>query len=132
MMAAKKQGSRRGRIVRAILAVATGIVTLGVTACHSNWIDVSVENRTGKPLRELEVSYPSASFGFDSLAPDDVKHYRLQVRGRGEVKVMYALPDGTVPRATGPALADHAQGKLTIRLLPQGRVDFQPEIHQVP
>jgi hypothetical protein len=48
-----------------------------------------VENRTGAAIELLEVDYPSASFGADTLASGADFHYRFQVRGSGPVKVQY-------------------------------------------
>jgi UDP-3-O-[3-hydroxymyristoyl] glucosamine N-acyltransferase len=39
-----------------------------VAGCHSYHVETTVENRTGAPIQLLEVDYPSASFGADSLA----------------------------------------------------------------
>ena len=43
-------------------------VLIALAACHSYHIDTTVENRTGGAIQLLEVDYPSASFGADSLA----------------------------------------------------------------
>jgi acyl-[acyl carrier protein]--UDP-N-acetylglucosamine O-acyltransferase len=48
-----------------------------------------IENQTGQPIHELEVDYPTASFGTNTLAPGAAMHYRFQIRGSGPVKVEY-------------------------------------------
>ena len=54
--------------------------------CHSYHVETTVENRTGRTIQLLEVEYPSASFGADSLAADEDFHYRIQLRGSGPIK----------------------------------------------
>lgn len=55
-------------------------------------------------------------------------HYRFQIRGAGPLKVEYTSADGKTAQAQGLALTEHQQGELTIRLLPQGKVDFLPKL----
>ena len=102
-----------------------------LAACHSSHIEVAVENRTGAPVRLLEVDYPSASFGSDALAADATMHYRIQVQGSGRLKVQYTAPDGRQPQdhlfeIQGPALAERQEGSLSIVLLPAGKAEFRP------
>lgn len=105
------------------------LVCLGLPAlsgCKSYWIDTNVVNQTGRPIHELEVDYPSASFGTNSLAPGATFHYRFQVRDSGPVKVGYISPDGKTIHADGIELNEQMQGQLVIRLLPEDKVDFIP------
>jgi hypothetical protein len=101
---------------------------LNAVACKSYWVDARIENNTGQAVHELEVDYPSASFGTNSLAPGAAMHYRFQIRGAGPLKVEYTSADGKTAQAQGLALTEHQQGELTIRLLPQGKVDFLPKL----
>jgi hypothetical protein len=116
------------RIVRIFSLLAVVAILLVAGGCKSYWIDATVENQTGLSIRELEVDYPSASFGSNGLAPGATMHYRFQIRGTGPVKVGYSTPDGKTTHAQGLTLAEHQQGGLTIRLLPQGKVEFLPSI----
>jgi hypothetical protein len=108
------------------------IGTLGAMAilagCHSAHVEVTVENRTGAAIRLLEVDYPNASFGADSLAMDATMHYRIQVQGSGPVKVQYNASDGRQPQVDGPTLAEHQEGRLEIILLPGGKAEFHPAL----
>jgi hypothetical protein len=106
-----------------------GLAVLAAMAgCHSAHIDVTVENRTGGAVRLLEVDYPSASFGSDSLAADAIFHYRIKVDGSGPVKVQYTAADGRQAKADGPALADPQEGTLQIVLLPGGKAEFHSRL----
>jgi hypothetical protein len=98
-------------------------------ACRSPHVDFSVENRTGADVRQLEVDYPSASFGADSLAAGATMHYKVQLQDKGAVKVQYMAPDHKQPQATGPEISEGQYGKLQIVLLPGGKAEFHPELH---
>ncbi len=99
-----------------------------LTGCHSAHVEVAVENRTGAAIRLLEVDYPSASFGADSLASAATLHYRIQVQGTGPVKVQYAAEGGSQPQMLGPSLAERQEGTLKIVLLPGGKAEFFPRV----
>ena len=96
--------------------------------CHSAHVEVAVENRTGSPIRLLEVDYPSASFGSDTLGADATFHYRIQVQGNGPVKVQYTAGNGQQPQVSGPTLAERQEGTLEIVLLPGGKAEFHPHM----
>ena len=109
----------------AVIALSTA---LAVAGCKSYWVTAEVVNETGQPIRELEVAYPTASFGANSLAPGATMHYRLQVRGSGPMKVDYTTPDGKTQHVEGTTLSEHQQGAVTIRLLPDGKAEFIPHL----
>jgi hypothetical protein len=101
---------------------------LAATGCKSYWVAANIENLTGQTIHELEVDYPSASFGTNTLNSGAVMHYRFQIRGNGPVKVEYTLEDGKTTHAQGVTITEHQEGGLTIRLLPQGKVEFLPDL----
>jgi hypothetical protein len=105
---------------------------IGVSACHSYHIDSAIENRSGAPVQLLEVDYPSASFGVDSLANGATFHYRFQVRGSGPLKITYTTVDGKQVLNTGPTLAERQQGQFEIVLLPRGKAEFHPQLTPNP
>jgi hypothetical protein len=113
----------------AVIALSTA---LAVAGCKSYWVSADVVNETGQPIHELEVAYPTASFGINSLAPGATMHYRLQVRGSGPMKVEYTNPDGKTVHAEGTTLSEHQQGAVTIRLLPGGKAEFVPHFQPNP
>lgn len=110
------------KTLRAAVPIAAFVMLAG---CKSSHVDVTVENRTGAPVRLLEVDYPNASFGADALAPGAEMHYRIQVQGTGPVKVLYTAPDNKQPQVTGPELKQDQQGAMRIVLLPDAKVTFQ-------
>lgn len=116
-------GVRRG-----ILAGSVALVIIWASGCHSHQIDVTIENRTGSAIRLLEVDYPSASFGADSLTAGGAYHYKIQLRGDGPLKVQYTGGDGRQAQIDGPALAEPQEGRMEIVLLPGGKAEFHPEL----
>jgi hypothetical protein len=111
-------------MLAAIASASAGLVT----GCHSYHVETAVENRTGGAIQLLEVDYPSASFGSDSLAADGVYHYRIQLRGGGPLKVQYTAVDGKPVQITGPNLVERQEGSLEIVLLPGGKAEFHPDL----
>jgi hypothetical protein len=116
--------------VRSPVRFALALSALGfLCGCHSYQIESTVENRTGAAIDLLEVDYPSASFGADSLAAGAAFHYRFQVRGSGPVKVQYSESGShKVRQITGPEVFEHQEGRLEIVLLPQGKASFNPQL----
>jgi hypothetical protein len=110
------------------MPVSFALAILAVAGCHSYHVETTVENRTGEPIRLLEVDYPSASYGADSLAAGAEYHYRIQVDGKGQLKVLYTTAEGKAVQVIGPALAERQEGRLEIVLLPGGRAEFHPQL----
>jgi hypothetical protein len=97
-----------------------------LSACNSHHIDATIENRTGGTITLLEVDYPSASFGSDTLESGGNYHYRFQTRGSGPISVQYTSRDGHPMQDTGPTLYEKQQGSIEIVLLPGGKAEFHP------
>ncbi len=97
------------------------------TGCHSAFIEATLSNRTPTPITLVELDYPSASFGTQTLAPGADFHYRFKVLGSGPLKFLYTdqgRHDHTLP---GPTLQEGDEGALTITLTPAG-VDWSPHL----
>lgn len=114
--------------LRSLLYASTVLTAFFFSVCHSYHIDATIENHTGAPIQLLEVDYPSASFGADSLAADASFRYRFQVRGSGPLKVSYTAANGHTVQISGPTLAERQQGTLEIDLEPGGKAEFHPEL----
>jgi hypothetical protein len=119
------------RYLKNLLSVSLVIgltVSLASSGCRSPHVDVTVENRTGQTVRLIEVTYPSASFGANSLAAGAVLHNRIQLRGEGPIKVLYTDPKDQSTQIAGPLLVENQHGSLQIVLLATGKADFQPHL----
>jgi hypothetical protein len=109
---------------KALLAAASLPFLACFAGCRSHQIEITVENRTGMPLRLLEVDYPNASFGMDTVGPGSVLKYSIQTQGSGPVKVLYTAPDKHQAQIAGPQLHEKQEGKLDIVLQPGDKADF--------
>jgi hypothetical protein len=115
-------------LCRVILAAFLPLLLIWAAGCHSHHVDMTVENRTGEAIQLLEVDYPSASFGANSLTAGADYHYRIQLRGNGPLKVQYSGSDGHQVLIEGPLLAEPQEGRMAIVLLPEGKAEFHPEL----
>jgi len=99
---------------------------LALSACHSYHVDATVTNRTGQRIQLLEVTYPSASFGANSMEPGEVIHAPIQFRNEGKAHVHYIGPAGAAIEIDGPEFHENQEGSLEIILLPAGQAQFNP------
>src|SRR5580698_11430734 len=101
--------------------------TLTLTGCHSAYIETTVSNRTAAPISLLEVDYPSASFGTQTLAAGADFHYRFKVLGSGPTTVLWTDPTHQDHKSSGPIFHENDEGTLTITLNPTGSTwNYQP------
>lgn len=117
---------------RTMLTSLLALPFVWTAGCHSHHIDATVENRTGAAIQLLEVDYPSASFGADSLAAGSEYRYRIQLRGSGTLKVQYTGSDGHQVQIEGPMLFEPQEGTAVIVLLPGGKAEFHPKLTKAP
>jgi hypothetical protein len=115
-----------------ILTAGLMLVLVWAAGCHSYSIETTVENRTGGAIQLLDVDYPSASFGANSLVAGAVFRYRIQVRGNGPLKVTYTGSDAQQVQIEGPALAERQAGRIEIVLLPQKKAEFHLQLTPQP
>lgn len=94
--------------------VASSLLLLA--GCHSAYIEATVHNSTGGPVSVVEVDYPSASFGTQSLADGADFHYRFKVLGSGPTKVLWTDAMHHDHTVAGPSLQEGAEGHLLVTL----------------
>jgi len=97
----------------AILAAA---LCPGVAACRSAFVETTVENQSSAPLHLIEVDYPSASFGMQTLDSHASYRYHFKVQGTGPVTVTFIDSTGKPHTATGPTLTQGQHGNLKITI----------------
>jgi len=108
----------------------TGVVALA--GCHSAHIDATLSNRTDQPLSLVELDYPSASFGTQTLAPGAEFHYQFKVLGSGPATALWTDAAGRDHKSTGPTLKESDEGQLTVAFNPGGLVwdeQFTAKVH---
>jgi len=103
------------RSFRSLLAFPAVLLLSG---CHSAFVEATVSNRTPQRLQLIEVDYPSASFGTQTLAPGKDFHYRFKVLGEGRMKLIYTDTKHQEKTFEGPLLKEGAEGALTITIAP--------------
>ena len=94
--------------------VAGVMILLGIAGCKSAYIEADVTNTTSAPVSLVEMDYPSASFGVESLAAGATYHYRFKVLGSGATKILWTDAVRTEHTVNGPALREGQQGALTV------------------
>lgn len=99
------------RIFRFLIALAAVAVLAG---CHSAYIAATISNRTAETLTLIELDYPSASFGTQTLAPGQDFHYRFKVLGSGSTTVLWTDAARHDRKNSGPTLHEGDEGKLGI------------------
>jgi hypothetical protein len=102
----------RAAIFLALLAV------FCISACRSAYVETTLENDGSAPLRLIEVDYPSASFGMQSLDAHGTFHYRFKVQGSGPITITWTDAGGKSHTAAGPVLKEGQQGTLRITINP--------------
>lgn len=96
------------------------LALLSAAGCHSPYVEATVSNRTSQPIQLVEVDYPSASFGTQTLAPGQDFHYRFKVLGEGKMKLIYTDTSNQEHTFDGPELKEGAEGPMTILVAPDG------------
>lgn len=85
---------------------------------------ITVKNQ-GADLHQLEVDYPSASFGRDYLASGSSFTYPPKLTGSGALKVTFNDNAGKSHTATGPVIQDGMRKTLVISIGEDEGVIFQ-------
>lgn len=97
-------------------AVLSGSILL--SGCHSAFISTTIINRSGQPIRLVEVDYPSASFGTGQLAEGAIFRYRFKVLGSGSASLSWIDAAGKEHTSTGPTLNEGQEGQLAVNVGP--------------
>jgi len=105
-------------------------VFLLLAGCHSAFVDAMIVNRTPNTLHVIQVDYPSASFGLQTLDPGGSYHYRLKVLGDGPTKITYTDASNMEQHSAGPMLREGDDGALSIDIGSSGVV-WMPHLHNM-
>ena len=91
-----------------------------VAGCHSAYIEATISNRAGEPLSLVELDYPSASFGTQTLATGQDFHYRFKVLGNGATTLLWTDAAHHDHKSSGPTMHENDEGALAITITPAG------------
>ena len=94
------------------------IAVVGLSGCRSKYVEATVTNATGGPVTVVEVDYPSASFGKETLAAGANFHYRFKTQGDGKLKAMWTDAANHDHSVEGPTLNEGDEGTLRVTLKP--------------
>ena len=92
---------------------------------HSAFIEATLVNHSGQPVRLVEMDYPSASFGTESLADGGSFHYRFKVIGQGPLKLSWTDARQREHNVGGPELHEGQRGMLTVTMGPAEQLAWQ-------
>jgi hypothetical protein len=98
------------------------------TGCHSHYVTADITNTTATPISLVELDYPSASFGTETLAAGATFHYRFKILGDGPSKLLWTdflRHDHTLP---GPHLNEGEEGSLSVTIS-TSTADFHTNLH---
>jgi hypothetical protein len=90
-----------------------GLTLAALTGCHSHYVSIDIHNTTPTPITLVEVDYPSASFGVDTLAAGATYHYRFKILGDGPTKLLWTDAAQQQHTVAGPSLNEGQEGTLT-------------------
>lgn len=102
------------------LAFVAALGLFSAIGCKSPYVNATVKNETGAAVTLIEVDYPSASFGRESLAAGAAYPYRFKILGDGATKVSWTDAQRKEHSTTGPDLHEGQHGQLIITLTASG------------
>ena len=100
-----------------------------LAGCKSAFVAATVHNSCGHRVSLVEVDYPSASFGVQSLSPGGELRYRFKILGSGPLKISYTDESSLEHTSTGPTLSEGEEGSLKITIS-DTHVDWQPDVRK--
>jgi hypothetical protein len=104
-----------------ILAVLFAVVAVAaLVGCRTRSIDATVVNNGNGTVRNLQVDYPSATFGVSQVDPGQQFHYRFSIIGSGTAKITFTDPDGHTHQNSGFQLREGQEGAMTITVYQNG------------
>jgi hypothetical protein len=110
---------------RMVFSAPLTVALLALAGCHGAVVNATIENHTGGSLQMIELDYPSASFGVNSLANGAKYPYSFEVHGSGQLRISYQDAKGTPHEAKGPSLHDGDTGPLDVSIAPDNTVHWQ-------
>lgn len=100
---------------RAVVVCATLLGAALLAGCHSHIVDVTIINQ-GPAVHVVELDYPSASFGTDSLVHGGQYHYRFKIQGSGPLSLSFEDNSGKNHTAQGPTVYQGQEGSLFVTI----------------
>jgi hypothetical protein len=100
-----------------------------VAGCRSKLVEVRIVNSGTAALHNVEVDYPSASFGTPDLAAGATYIYRVQLLDAGRMKVEFSDSQQQPHSGKGPYVKQGQQGTLTVTLDGSGKNQWDARLY---
>ncbi|WP_446742543.1 hypothetical protein [Silvibacterium acidisoli] len=107
---------------------AAAALLIAAAGCRSAYVETTLENNGPQAVSIVEVDYPSASFGVQTLAPHSSYHYHFKVQGSGPLTISFTTLDKKIHNGTGPELAEGQHGELRITVQPDYSVTWDKNL----
>jgi hypothetical protein len=117
--------------VRRWLAVSVLLMLVSLAACRSAFVQATITNNSGGDISDVQVDYPTASFGLNNIAGGASYHYRFKIQGSGKPKISFTDAVRKTHQAEGPELHENEEGTLGITIDPGYQVGWQPALHPI-
>lgn len=116
------------RLKRRFACISLTVTVFAFAGCKSQFIEATLENRSGQSLSLIQVEYPNAAFGTQTLAPAGSFHYRFKLLGNGPIKVTWLDQNHTEHHQQGPTLLEGEKGRLAIVFTTPSMIDFTASV----
>ncbi len=98
---------------KTVLCVLSLCAIVGL-ACRSAGIDVTIQNNSKVPLRNVELDYPGAAFGTGKIAPGASYWYHIKPTSDGELTLSFEQEDAKTIRKKQGSVRAGESGRLII------------------
>jgi hypothetical protein len=99
-----------------------------LSGCRSAFVEITLRNNGNGGLHLIEVDYPSASFGTQTLTAQSEYHYHFKIQGTGSITLSFTDDMGKTHSSTGPTLREGQQGHLTASINPAYNVEWSERL----
>jgi hypothetical protein len=100
--------------IKAVLCAVVGLCAVLGLGCHSSGINVTIQNNSKVPLRNVELDYPGAAFGTGKIAPGASYWYHMKPTSDGDLTLSFELPDAKTIRQKQGSVRQGESGRLII------------------
>lgn len=107
-------GMKSARMALATAAALFMLATL--PGCKPDNIFFSIENRSGRTLHNVKVSFPDDDLTFSMLENSTVTGTYRHFDGPGDLAISYKTDDGGTHNSSGPHVTGNEKGQVTIRI----------------
>ena len=91
------------------------LLLAALAGCRSHVITVNLTNSSAAPIHTVQVDYPNATFGKDTLAPGETFSYAIKPLDKGKLKIQFTDSTG----------ASHANEVVSLEPNDEGRIDVK-------